>query len=400
MRKRRRKKPQIFMKTFLKKIEAVIYSGKELDPSFLSIFLLTISFCYTAAMGLRGYLYKFGIFRTNRLPCAVISIGNITVGGTGKTPMTIYTAGLVKKLGYKVVVISRGYKGAAEKKGGIVSDGKNILMDCKTAGDEPLMIAEKLNGIPVIVGKNRFASGKIAIQRFNPDVIILDDAFQHISLMRDLNLLLLDQKKPFGNNHIVPRGILREPVSSVLRSDALIFTRSDPKKPNIQHAEKFINKESFTSWHSPFIHKIIKGNNGKNKKDGGGNQKQKNDIITQKNIFAFSGIADNVNFLTTLKELKCNIKGFLEFKDHHQYSSEDVDDILQSALNSNADMIATTYKDYVKLTPALPWPMDLAVIDVAISFGKNKEKFSNYMETKLVRITSMPCRAQQNMKMR
>ena len=388
------------MKTFLKKIEAVIYSDKELCPSFLSIFLLTISFCYAAAMGLRGYLYKFGIFRTNRLPCAVISIGNITVGGTGKTPMTIYTAGLIKKLGYKVVVISRGYKGASEKKGGIVSDEKKIRMDCKTAGDEPLMIAEKLKGIPVIAGKNRFASGKIAIQKFNPDVIILDDAFQHISLMRDLNLLLLDQKKPFGNNHIVPRGILREPVSSVLRSDALIFTRSDPKKPNIQHAEKFINKESFTSWHSPFIHKIIKGNNGENKKEGGGNQKQQNNIITQKNIFAFSGIADNVNFLTTLKELKCHIKGFLEFKDHHQYSSKDIDTILQSALNSNADMIATTHKDYIKLTPTLPWPMDLAVIDVAISFGKNKKKFSNYMETKLVRITSMPCRAQQNMKMR
>ena len=300
--------------------------------------------------------------------------------------MTIYTANLVKKLGYKVVVISRGYKGAAEKKGGIVSDEKNILMDCKTAGDEPLMIAEKLKGVPVIVGKNRFASGKIAIQKFNPDVIILDDAFQHISLIRNLNLLLLDQKKPFGNNQIVPRGILREPVSSVLRSDVLIFTRSDPKEPDLQHGGKFINKKSFTSWHSPFIHKIIKGNNGQNKKKKEKNQKQQNNIITQKNIFAFSGIADNMNFLTTLKELKYHIKGFSKFNDHHQYSSEDIDAILQSALNSNANMIATTHKDYIKLTPTLPWPMDLAVIDVTISFGKDKKRFSNYIETELARI--------------
>ena len=132
----------------------------------------------------------------------------------------------VRQLGYRVAVISRGYKGAAEKNGGIVSDGNAILMDPNTAGDEPFLLAASLEGIPVLVGHDRYQSGMQAINRFQTEVVILDDAFQHLALFRDLNLLLLDSTMPFGNGRLLPRGTLREPASALRFSDALIMTRS------------------------------------------------------------------------------------------------------------------------------------------------------------------------------
>ena len=361
-----------------------MYSNKYSKPSLLSFFLLILSFFYGMAVKIRVCSYKSGIFKTNRLPCTVVSIGNITVGGTGKTPMTVYTAELINRIGYKVVVISRGYKGTAEKNGGIVSNGKTIFMDSKTAGDEPLMIAQKLKGIPVIIGKNRFAAGNIAVKEFNPDVIVLDDAFQHLSLMRDINLLLLDSRHPFGNNYLMPRGILREPVSSVLRGDAVIFTRVPSKKANIEQDYGIFDKSIFfSSHHSMFVCRIVKGNSPLSMGNHEKNEKHSINIISGKNIFVFSGIADNNTFLNSIKKLNCQIKGFLMFNDHHQYSSDDLNTILQSALKVEADIIITTHKDYIKIADMFCWPVDLVILDVAVSFGKDMEKFSNFIQSEL-----------------
>ena len=366
-----------------------MYSNRYNKPSLLSFFLLILSFFYGMAVKIRGYFYKIDILKANKLPCIIISIGNITVGGTGKTPMTIYTTNLISRLGYKVVVISRGYKGTAEKTGGIVSNEKTIFMDSKTAGDEPLMIAQKLKGIPVIIGKNRFAAGNIAIKEFNPDVIVLDDAFQHLSLMRDINLLLIDSKHPFGNDYLVPRGILREPVSSVLRSDAVIFTRVSSEKTDMGQNYDISDKSVFFSSHSMFVYKIVKRNSPLsmeyhvNMEYHENKEKHSINIISGKNIFVFSGIANNNDFLNSIKKLNCHIKGFLMFNDHHQYSSNDLDTILQSALKAEADIIVTTHKDYIKIADMFCWPVELVVLDIAVSFGKDMERFSAFIESEL-----------------
>jgi tetraacyldisaccharide 4'-kinase len=133
--------------------------------------------------------------------------------------MTIHLAEMLHRLGYKPVVISRGYKGGAEKRGGIVSDGRTFFMTAEKTGDEPLMMARRLQpiGVPVVVGRNRFRSGMLALRAFRPDVILLDDAYQHLKLWRDLDLVLLDGARPFCNTHLLPRGILREPVSALDR---------------------------------------------------------------------------------------------------------------------------------------------------------------------------------------
>ncbi len=213
------------MLRFKQKIESIMNSKGDPPLPPLALLLHCMSIFYGAAQRLRATSYQHRVIPSRELPCKVISIGNITVGGTGKTPMTIYVATEIKRAGFNVVIVSRGYKGRAEKHGGIVSDGRRIYMDADQAGDEPYMIACRLNDIPVVVGKDRFAAGMLAIDKFQPDVIVLDDAFQHLKLKRDLDLVLLDHRRPFGNTHLLPRGVLREPVSSLARGAACILTR-------------------------------------------------------------------------------------------------------------------------------------------------------------------------------
>ena len=223
-------------------------------------FLFMISKVYGGVVKLRRLFYKKNILTSKRLPCPIISIGNITLGGTGKTPMTIYVVHALKQLGYKVAVISRGYKGSAEKIGGIVSDGKVLLMTPDISGDEPYMMAKRLKDVPVIVGKNRFMAGRMAISKFDPDVIVLDDGFQHLKLQRDLDIVLLDYHKPFGNRHLLPRGVMREPVSALLYADAIILTKTDTVNNNetsslLRKLRSFERKKPvYRSFHHPFVY--------------------------------------------------------------------------------------------------------------------------------------------------
>ena len=203
--------------------------SREGRHRFLSLasVLHILSLFYGLVLKLREFCYGRHILTPRRLPCNVISIGNITAGGTGKTPMTIYVAELLKTLGYRVAILSRGYKGGSEKEIRVVSDGQKILMTPTMAGDESYLMAIRLSDVPIVVGRNRFAAGSLAVKRFQPDVIVLDDAFQHVKLQRDIDLVLVDRAQPFGNGHVLPRGSLREPVSSLRRCAACILTRAD-----------------------------------------------------------------------------------------------------------------------------------------------------------------------------
>ena len=233
----------------------MINTGKDGFTPSLEGCLYLFSRLYGAGVSLRHRLYGAGFLKAGSLPCRVISVGNLAVGGTGKTPMTIYVAGLLKGLGYRVVVISRGYQGRKEKSGGIVSDGQTIQMGPQDAGDEPYLMALKLEGVPVLVGKDRFRIGMMAVREFVPDVLVLDDGFQHLKVHRDLDLLLLDASRPFGNGHLLPRGVLREPIDRLNRGDAIVLTRSDgdfmPDEDGQIIREHFKGKPVFRSKHVP-----------------------------------------------------------------------------------------------------------------------------------------------------
>ena len=362
--------------------------GKAPLISLASV-LYAVSLAYGAGQKLRACAYRQRMIPSRRLPCKVICVGNITVGGTGKTPMTMYLAKKIKQSGYKTAIVSRGYRGSAESRGGIVSDGQTISMGPEQAGDEPYLIARSLKAVPVIVGKNRYASGMLAVKQFRPDVIVLDDGFQHLMLKRDIDLVLLDHASPFGNARLLPRGILREPISSLSRSTACVLTRhqtgtNEPVPSAIDLIKEYTYPgRVFTSSHVPYYYPIKAGEqfsvNGTTKQYSGPETSQ----LTKDPIFGFSGIGRNADFQNTVKKLGFNTTGFLEFSDHHHYSALDLETIQSQAKTAGARRLVTTEKDLVRLSPRNPFTMELIVIGVKISFGNNQQEFMSFLEKQL-----------------
>jgi tetraacyldisaccharide 4'-kinase len=375
---------------FLKeKVESVMRREEKMPFFSLASVLYAVSLFYGAGLKFREFGYRRKILPSHQLPCRVICVGNITVGGTGKTPMTMHLAQEIKQLGFKVAVVSRGYKGGAESQGGIVSDGQSIQMGPQLAGDEPYMMARGLGEIPVVVGKNRFAVGMRACEKFRPDVIVLDDGFQHLRLKRDIDLVLLDWTQPFGNTHLLPRGILREPVSSLARSHACILTRhrigrSDAAAASIEMIKKYAPQNPFfTSTHEPFYYKVKSRERIPAMGEGGRQPYPETDRSVKKSTFGFSGIARNLDFQDTVKNLGFNAQGFLEFSDHHYYTKKDLDDIQSRAEKSGARQLITTEKDLGRLSPVNPFSMDLVAVGVRVSFGDDQQKFLSFIKKQL-----------------
>ena len=377
----------------IKKKIANIMTG-EGGSSFYSVeFLLFIlSILYGGLVKLRAEVYQGGMIKVKSLPCTVISIGNITAGGTGKTPMTLYVAELAQRLGYEVVVISRGYKGELEKTGGIVSNGKTVLMGPEEAGDEPFMLASRLKGIPVIVGKSRFEAGKLAIKKFNPDVIVLDDAFQHLKLKRDINLVLLDAKNPFGNSYLLPRGVLREPVSALSRGDAFVLTRSgfasaSAIKNFLAELKGFIQgKPTFNTSHVPYAYIVKKGKHVPFESISKNSFLYDFDFLRDRRVFAFAGIARNDDFRRTIEGFRCIVAGFLEFPDHHRYSETDFNTVLRLAKEANVEFLFTTEKDHARIAQMMTWPIDLVVVGINIFFESDEKGFSEFVKNRIIRL--------------
>ncbi len=351
----------------------------------LERFLYYLSKIYEIAVLSRNTLFKLKILKSRSLPCFVISIGNIVAGGTGKTPMTIYIANYLVSLGYKVAIVTRGYKGKFEHKGGIVCDGNKILCTPIEAGDEPYMMA-KLLKLPLIAGKNRFKAGMIALKKFSPDIIILDDAFQHIALKRDLNLLLLDARNPFGNNYLLPRGTLREPLSSIGRSDAVIYTHSSSNSSQSIHIDNNNiipgKMPLFTSDHIPYINKIVPENYFSLPET-----KSKENIssyIQGKEVLLFSGIANNLNVETSCEKMGFIINRHIKFSDHYQYTKKDIDKIKEIFNQTKIDFIVTTLKDYTKTSDFFSAEYPVIVLDVNIHFnGHNRQNFELFLKNRL-----------------
>ena len=377
------------MPTLRKKIESIINSNEKKSTSLLVSLLSATSALYGTVQRFRADCYRQNLLRSQKLPCTVISVGNLTVGGTGKTPMTIYVARMLQQSGVRVAVISRGYKGGSEKDGGVVSDGRHIFMDSEQAGDEPFLIASRLKNIPVIVGKNRFKAGLLAVDKFQPDVIVLDDAFQHLKLKRDVDLVLLDCTRPFGNSHLLPRGKLREPAEALTRATACVLTRAQSRADEAT-AESVAKIKSlvpqipiFTSSHDPYFYTVKSGvQTPLNEIDDFLSPHELEEIKQQK-VFAFSGIARNDYFRQTVEEVGFTTRGFSEFSDHHRYSGDDLTIIVRAAQKGGADCLISTEKDYARINHLMPLPMDLIVVGVRIAFSGDGRDFMSFIREKI-----------------
>jgi tetraacyldisaccharide 4'-kinase len=348
--------------------------GEEKLGPALHALLYGLSLIYGAAVRARLLLYSTGILKTEKLPCKVISVGNITVGGSGKTPMTMHLAGILKKMGLRVVVLSRGYKRVG-RGFAVVSDGEKTYLDPQEAGDEPYLMGLKLKGIPVIVGGDRVKSGRHAESNFSPDVIILDDGYQHIGLHRDLNIVLLDSKQGFGNSYLLPRGILREPVGALARADLVMVKGKGPTdEPSIEPIEE------------PFIQGLEKPVRRFSYRPRGifdinDNVEKEVSYLEGKGVIALAGIAEPDGFLETLEEAGAVIIKTITYPDHHRYTLSDIDGIVEQAKNEASELVVTTEKDAVKLRPYRNYFSNITIF--ALSIEVVAEDLAGFLGEKL-----------------
>jgi tetraacyldisaccharide 4'-kinase len=335
------------MKLSSRYIEA-LKGEADAPPYFFALY--PPGWAYCGLMRARALMYRSGLFRTRRLPCKVVSVGNLTAGGTGKTPMVVYLCRRMMEMGLSVAVLTRGYKGRKEGETLIVSDGKGAVVDQMECGDEPALISRLVPGVPVVMGSDRYGAGMLAVERFTPDVVVLDDGFQHMALERDLDILLMDALHPFGNGKVVPAGYLREPSSAAARADIVVLTRSDRvSNAGIDSARR---AASDASGGRPVVTAVHAPGGLKNVWSG---EDIKPEYLANKSVFAFAGIADPASLTLILKSLGAKIAGLKGFPDHYVYKEVDLASLTGTAFAAGADLLITTEKDAVKLN-SLPKP--------------------------------------------
>jgi tetraacyldisaccharide 4'-kinase len=334
----------------------------------LAAALRLISLPYGGIVAARNRLYEGGVLRQQKLPRPVISVGNLTVGGTGKTPTVIFMAHILKDRGYRPAVLSRGYGGCANAPVNVVSDGNRILMGWREAGDEPILIAHAAPGIPVLTGNRRLLSGRAAVENFGADVLILDDGFQHRSLFRDIDMVLLDTARPFGNGFLLPRGPLREPPDSLRRADILLRTGD---AENGEPLRKAASPPSFRAIHKP--QGVV----------AGGTQRiEMVAALLGQKVFAFAGIGSPEAFRRSLTELGAAVVGFRVFPDHHPYDLSDIENLRRLAAESGAARIITTEKDGIRLADFPDFLAELFLLRIAMEMTPD-ESFAELIFSRL-----------------
>ncbi|MDW7679238.1 MAG: tetraacyldisaccharide 4'-kinase [bacterium] len=311
-----------------------------LENKVVSFLMLPLSWLYHGIIQFRNWLFNHRLLVTHRVEqLKIISIGNITTGGTGKTPFCIFLAKLLTKKKNKVVILSRGY---GRKSSGtlLVSDQQSILVQPDAAGDEPFLLARALPGVPVIVETDRYRSAQYAKQLFSPDVIILDDAFQHRRLHRDLNIVLVDATTGFGNRRLLPAGHLREPISNLKRADMVCLTRFSPEQlhHSILNKDFFLSKGTLKCQHIP--EKLIRFSDGKSFECS---------LLADKKTLLFSGIANPLSFEKMVAKLGAKVCQHITFADHHRYTKNELDKIVTISHNGAVELIVTTEKDAVRI---------------------------------------------------
>ena len=355
--------------------------GDDLDQPFginvLLCVLKAMSWVFAAAVGVRYFLYRTGFIRRYPLGIQVISIGNVTAGGTGKTPVTEIFARTLAAEGRKVAILSRGYR---RKEAPwwrrmftqvidpplVVSDGRHVLLDSATGGDEPYMLASNLPGVAVVVDRNRVKAGRYAIKRLGCDTLILDDGFQYQKLKHSVEVVLVDATNPFGNGNMLPRGILREPVRHLKRADIVFLTKCRGDVSAVRDEIRRYNKTA----------EIVECNHApKSLKDVWSREEYPLSWLQGKTTCTLSGIASPKGFENSLRRLGAKVVWCERYADHHRYDSSEILYALNRTADMGADALVTTEKDAVRFPRFETTPVKCLYLRIAIEILSGAESF-------------------------
>jgi len=328
-------------------------AGKALRP-----FLGLAAAGYSAVINTRNFLYDKGLLNTRRVNATVISIGNITTGGTGKTPLVIRLCSKISQP-YVPAILTRGYK--------------------THQSDEVTLLAQSCPNAKIIVNPDRIKGSDEAIGKFGANVLIMDDGFQHRRLHRDLDIVTIDATNPYGFGRLLPAGLLREPLTCLKRADAVVLTRcnqvTDNELAKIEEKLKSINPNLTIarSIHNPTY--VISS----------GNKKLGIEELKNKKIFAFCGIGNSDAFLSTIRQIAAIPVGSKSYDDHHRYTPGDINEIYEQAERLKADLILTTQKDWTKIAPliAAKKAVPFAYLAIELKFITAEDKITQLIETTL-----------------
>lgn len=357
------------------------------ETPFMGWLLLSLlrgmSYLYEFGVCCKLSLYESGILKGEKLNCCVISIGNITVGGTGKTPTAQKVAAIIKAMGYRVVILNRGYRSHWGKELGVVSDGQKIFMTAYEAGDEAYLMAKTLPGIPVIIGKNRAVTGRYAVDKMKAEVIIMDDGYQHWQLERDLDMVLVDTLNMFGNGCVLPRGTLREPLQNLARGDLFLLTKTDQSsKLSRLQLRNIIAKYNAKA---PVVESVHHPKNFVEIADwykGISENFKELDELRGKDVMVFSAIGNPSSFEQTLSSIGLNILESVRYPDHHDYGMLEMQYINERASSLKAVAMIATAKDAVKIPTEFIYStreIPLYILNMDICITEGMDKFKEYI---------------------
>ena len=363
-------------------VKLIQEKGADADQPGGIVLLLRVlkvfSYLFGGIVAIRYFLYRTGVLRRYPLGIQVISIGNVTAGGTGKTPVTEIFARTLAAEGRKVAILSRGYRRKEApwwqriftqvvEPPLVVSDGKHVLLDSATGGDEPYMLASNLPGVAVIVDRNRVKAGRYAVKRLGCNTLILDDGFQYQRLKHSIEVVLVDSTNPFGNGNMLPRGILREPVQNIRRADIIFLTkcRGDVSAVKDEIRRYHTTAEIVECNHTP---KVLK--------DVWSREEYPLDWLAGKTVCTLSGIASPKGFENSLRHLGAKVVWCERYADHHRYDSSEVLYALNRTADMGADALVTTEKDAVRFPRLETAPVKCLYLRIAIEILAGGESFA------------------------
>ena len=363
-------------------VKLIQEKGSDLDQPFGINLLLHVlkglSYLFLMVVSIRYFLYRTGLLRRYPLGTQVISIGNVTAGGTGKTPVTEIFARTLAAEGRKVAILSRGYRRKEApwwqrlftqviEKPLVVSDGRRVLLDSATGGDEPYMLASNLPGVAVVVDRNRVKAGRYAVNRLGCDTLILDDGFQYQKLKHSIEVVLVDSTNPFGNGNLLPRGILREPVRNLKRADIIFLTKC---RGDVSAVKEEIRRYNTTA-------EIVECNHTpKVMKDVWSREEFPLDWLRDKTVCTLSGIASPKGFENSLRHLGAKVVWCERYADHHRYDASEVLYALHRTADTGADALVTTEQDAVRFPRLETAPAKCLSLRIAIEILVGGESFT------------------------